>query len=239
MCSWCVRCSQTSVSRFSSAGLLRVCNGRLFVPVWESLWGETAARRSRRAWKCSSPRTPDNTPETATAPANTTYSCSNHRLTLLETHEEYSSPVPQTTAAAARDLVSSSASVETKPVAANTDTTENTAERNTAALSYSSGAQPCSWRSTFLQSSAPPMIKHTWTNELGSEGALDNCRQVCLIRVGAELCEGWTPLSYSNKAHQRKTEKSVNKLKPYKSHTVLYITSQREEMGFKIWLELR
>ncbi len=27
-------------------------------------------------------------------------------------------------------------------------------------LSYSRGVQPCSWRSTFLQSSAPTLIKH-------------------------------------------------------------------------------
>ncbi len=82
MCSWCV------LRRSSSAGLPRGCNGRLFVPVWESLWGETAARRSRRAWKCSSPETPDNTPAPATVPANTTDCSSKHRFTLLETQEE-------------------------------------------------------------------------------------------------------------------------------------------------------
>lgn len=61
------------------------------------------------------------------------------------------------------------------------------------------GIYPWSWRATFLQTSVPALLQHTYLLYIEH---LDYVVQVCLIRVGGQLCwmvalkeQGWRPLS--------------------------------------------
>ncbi len=56
-------------------------------------------------------------------------------------------------------------------------------------LAYIRGLQPCSWRATILQISAPTSNKHTCTSYSRFSTLLDNYRQVCCSRVGTYICQ--------------------------------------------------